>query len=61
MLQHELIVVMARVARWAEWLAATPDENMEAVIRRSTRTGRPCGPESFVSGIGQLPGRMLTL
>ena len=49
------------VGDWAAWLAATPDERMEDVIRRNTRTGRPCGSESFVSGIGQLLGRVLTL
>jgi len=47
------------VADWASWLAEPDDEQVLAMLRRRTRTGRPAGDPAFVARLEALAGRIL--
>lgn len=47
------------IADWSEYLSKFEDNNWEDVFRRSTRTGRPVGSESFIRQMESLMGRAL--
>jgi putative transposase len=49
----------ALIGDWSAWLRS-PDSASELMdIRKSTRTGRPCGPDSFVKELERVTGRIL--
>ena len=47
------------VADWSEWLAEGEDEKTTGLIRRQTRTGRPCGAPKFLDQLEGLLKRVL--
>jgi len=48
------------VPDWASWLEGTNNDVSERLLRECTKTGRPCGDESFVHSIGKSAGRDFT-
>lgn len=48
-----------KVGQWSAWLSAGQSDEEIAAIRRNTKTGRPCGDESFVTMVEDLLGRIL--
>ena len=48
---------LAEIGNWQEFLTS-PQDDMEK-LREKTRTGRPCGDESFVCKIEKITGRTL--
>jgi len=47
------------VRDWSSWLAEGTDPAAEALLRQTSRTGRPCGSASFVAGAELELGRIL--
>jgi putative transposase len=47
------------VADWREWLQGPEQPGVTERLRRSTKTGRPCGDASFVAILEQKLGRIL--
>ena len=47
------------VENWAAWLAEPDDEEMLAMLRRRTRTGRPAGDPAFIARLEAQAGRIL--
>jgi putative transposase len=45
---------------WSEWLRAGNSASELKFIRSCTKTGRPCGAESFIKNLEQITGRILT-
>ncbi len=46
------------IDNWRAWLLDEDDRAVQ-LLRRHTRTGRPCGPEEFVQRLEKLLGRPL--
>jgi putative transposase len=44
---------------WSEWLRAGDDKSAFKFIRNCTKSGRPCGPESYIKKLEQITGRIL--
>ena len=44
---------------WSEYLASFEDKFLIDAIRTNTKTGRPCGENSFIAAIENLLGRGL--
>ncbi len=51
-------VVIERVQDWAVFLRAS-DDHFRTTLEHHSRTGRPCGDDSFVTRLEQLTGRRL--
>lgn len=49
----------ALIGDWSDWLRAGESRPQSDLIRRCTKTGRPCGTESFLKGLEQTTGRFL--
>ena len=52
--------IVHKVGEWKSYLNATSDAELVANIRRSIRTGRPCGDQEFVRKLEILLNRSLT-
>lgn len=48
------------IADWLSYLMEQDEEIVLKSIRQNTRTGRPCGDESFIKTIEEITGRRLT-
>ena len=50
----------AFIKDWSEWLSAGDNESAVKFIRNCTKTGRPCGSESYIKELELITGRILT-
>ena len=51
--------LLERINDWSDWLAEPGDSTTESLIRNVTRTGRPCGTDSFVKDLERQLGQVL--
>ena len=49
------------IGNWSDWLAQNQEEAGLKLLRRVTRTGRPCGSDEFIIGLEANLGRILRL
>ena len=48
-----------QIENWREYLKSKTDKNIEEEIKKNTKTGRPCGGESFIEKLEKILGRRL--
>ena len=48
------------ITDWSRWLCAPEDPDFHTLIRKGTRTGRPCGSDTFVRNLERRTGLTLT-
>jgi putative transposase len=46
-----------QVGDWSQWLEETNDRKKMANLRECTRTGRPCGSDTFLKIVSRMTGR----
>ena len=49
----------ALIGNWSDWLSAGDSHAELDLIRKRTKTGRPCGTELFIKGLQKTTGRIL--
>lgn len=54
------LYLLEEIESWSEYLAEKGDEGLMKDIRRVTKTGLPCGSETFIKEIEAILGRTLT-
>lgn len=48
-----------QIENWRDYLKGKTDKNIEEEIKKNTKTGRPCGGESFIEKLEKILGRRL--